>query len=83
MTRYSGGFLAAVVLAAAAASTSLASVSSVRLVRVTSPISRGDYATLRARVVPFERHLLDRRLLQERPLNREGPVPEAPAIRPR
>jgi hypothetical protein len=52
MTRYSIGLLAALVLAATAASTSLAAASSVRLVRVTSPISRGDYATLRARVAP-------------------------------
>jgi hypothetical protein len=51
MLRYSVGFLIAVMLAATAAS-SMASVSSVRLVRVTSPISRGDYATLKARVAP-------------------------------
>jgi hypothetical protein len=38
--------------AASAAPASTASASLARLVRVTSPISRGDYATLVARVIP-------------------------------
>lgn len=43
---------AIVVVGAAAAPTAQSSSSLARLVRVTSPVSRGDYATLTARVVP-------------------------------
>jgi hypothetical protein len=46
------GVLAAVIAASVIAVSAGASSSSVRLVRVTSPVSAGSYATLVARVVP-------------------------------
>jgi hypothetical protein len=52
MKRRVFGTVAAVVAASIIATSASASASSVRLVRVTSPISAGSYATLVARVSP-------------------------------